>query len=86
VVTIETVETYPPAPAPGETSASAIAALSPSNGDLPANEERFAVLSIFYRLMKCEGGATALEYMLIAALVGLAAFQVTEKMAGPPMM
>ena len=44
------------------------------------------MLSIFFRLMKCEGGATALEYMLIAALVGLAAFQVTEKMAGAPMM
>jgi hypothetical protein len=52
---------------------------------LPIREE-IAVLSIFYRLMKCEGGATALEYMLIAALVGLAAFQVTEKMAGSPMM
>jgi Flp pilus assembly pilin Flp len=34
--------------------------------------------------MKCEGGATAFEYMLIAALIGLAAFQVTEKMAGSP--
>ena len=44
------------------------------------------MLSIFHRLMKSEGGATALEYMLIAALVGLAAFQVTEKMAGTPMM
>ncbi|HLG46233.1 MAG TPA: Flp family type IVb pilin [Reyranella sp.] len=42
------------------------------------------MLSIFYRLMKCEGGATAFEYMLIAALIGLAAFQVTEKMAGSP--
>jgi Flp pilus assembly pilin Flp len=47
---------------------------------------RFAVLSIFHRLMKCEGGATALEYMLIAALIGLAAFQVTEKMYGVPVM
>jgi Flp pilus assembly pilin Flp len=44
------------------------------------------VLSIFHRLRKCEGGATALEYMLIAALVGLAAYQVTEKMAGLPAM
>jgi Flp pilus assembly pilin Flp len=44
------------------------------------------VLSIFRRVMKSEGGATALEYMLIAALVGLAAFQVSEKMAGAPMM
>lgn len=48
--------------------------------------EEIAVLSIFHRLMKCEGGATALEYMLIAALVGLAAFQVSEKMAGSPVM
>jgi Flp pilus assembly pilin Flp len=46
--------------------------------------EEIAVLSIFYRLMKCEGGATAFEYMLIAALIGLAAFQITEKMAGTP--
>jgi Flp pilus assembly pilin Flp len=44
------------------------------------------VLSILHRLMKCEGGATALEYLLIAALVGLAAFQVTERMAGSPIM
>jgi Flp pilus assembly pilin Flp len=44
------------------------------------------VLSIFHRLMTCKEGATALEYMLIAALVGLAAFQVSEKMAGVPMM
>ena len=42
------------------------------------------MLSIFHRLMKCEGGATAFEYMLIAALIGLAAFQVSEKMAGTP--
>ena len=37
------------------------------------------MLSIFRRLMKCEGGATALEYMLIAALVGLAALQVSRE-------
>ena len=48
--------------------------------------EEIAVLSIFHRLLKCEGGATALEYMLIAALVGLAAYQVTEKMGGLPAM
>ena len=34
------------------------------------------MLSILRRLSKCEGGATALEYMLIAALIGLAALQV----------
>ncbi len=44
------------------------------------------MLSIFHRLMKSEGGATALEYMLIAALAGLAAYQVTEKMGGLPTM
>jgi Flp pilus assembly pilin Flp len=44
------------------------------------------MLSIFHRLLTCKEGATALEYMLIAALVGLAAFQVTERMAGSPMM
>ena len=44
------------------------------------------MLSILHRLMKSEGGATAFEYMLIAALIGLAAFQVAEKMTGLPMM
>lgn len=44
------------------------------------------MLSIFRRLMKCEGGATALEYMLIIALIGLAAVQVGVKFAGQPEM
>ena len=38
--------------------------------------EGATVLSILRRLSKCEGGATALEYMLIAALLGLAVLQV----------
>jgi hypothetical protein len=84
-MTIDTFRRFQPAPAPADTSVSAISALSPFNGDLPVREE-IAVLSIFRRVMKSEGGATALEYMLIAALVGLAAFQVSEKMAGAPMM
>jgi Flp pilus assembly pilin Flp len=33
-------------------------------------------MSFFRRLWKCERAATALEYMLIAALVALAALQV----------
>jgi Flp pilus assembly pilin Flp len=44
------------------------------------------VLSLYRRLMKCEGGATALEYMLIVALVGLIALQVSVKLASAPEM
>ena len=39
------------------------------------------MLSLFRRLMKNEQAATALEYTLIAALIGLAALQVTVKMS-----
>ena len=82
-MTIDTFQRFQPPPGPGQTPVSAISAPSPPSGVLPVREE-IAVLSIFRRVMKSEGGATALEYMLIAALVGLAAFQVTEKMAGTP--
>ncbi|WP_296386841.1 hypothetical protein [Reyranella sp.] len=40
---------------------------------------------MFRRLMKCERAATALEYMLIAALLGLAALQVSFlQFSAPP--
>jgi len=43
------------------------------------------MLSVFRRLMKCERAATALEYTLIAALLGLAALQVSQlSSSGPP--
>ena len=44
------------------------------------------MLSLFRRLMKSEQGATALEYMLIAALVALALYQAGTKFAGAPEM
>ena len=44
------------------------------------------MLSLFRRLLKSEEGATALEYTLIATLIGLAALQVTVQMSGSPMM
>jgi Flp pilus assembly pilin Flp len=43
------------------------------------------VLSIFRRLLKCERGATALEYTLIACLTGLVALQVVQMQAAPTM-
>ncbi len=43
------------------------------------------MLSIFRRLLKSEGGATALEYTLIASLIGLAAFQAVH-ISGAPVM
>jgi Flp pilus assembly pilin Flp len=55
------------------------------NRSLPIPEETI-VLSLFRRLMKNEQAATALEYTLIAALIGLAALQVTVKMSGTPEM
>jgi hypothetical protein len=82
-MTNDTFLRFRPAPPPGQTPASAILRCRRQTATLPVREE-IAVLSIFYRLMKCEGGATAFEYVLIAALVGLAAFQITEKMAGTP--
>jgi Flp pilus assembly pilin Flp len=44
------------------------------------------VLSLFRRLMKNQQAATALEYTLIFALIGLAALQVSVKMSGAPEM
>ena len=44
------------------------------------------MLSIFRRLLKCEGAATALEYTLIAALLGLAVFQAGLHVSGSPVM
>ena len=42
------------------------------------------MLSIFRRLLKSESGATVLEYVLIASLLGLAALQLSMQMAGAP--
>ena len=42
------------------------------------------MLNIFIRLLNHEGAATALEYTLIAALIGLAALQVTFQVSGSP--
>jgi Flp pilus assembly pilin Flp len=42
------------------------------------------VPSIVRRLVKCERAATTLEYMLIAALVALAALQISSLEFAPP--
>lgn len=44
------------------------------------------MLSILRRLSKCERAATPLEYVLIAALLGLAALQVSAQVSGSPVM
>jgi Flp pilus assembly pilin Flp len=47
--------------------------------------EEIAVLSFFRRLLKCEQGATALEYTLIACLTGLVVLQVLQLPGSPTM-
>jgi Flp pilus assembly pilin Flp len=41
-------------------------------------------LSIFRRLLKSEGGATVLEHVLIASLIGLAALQLSMQISSSP--
>ena len=42
------------------------------------------MLSMLRRLLKSEGGATVLEYVLIASLIGLAALQLSMQMSASP--
>jgi hypothetical protein len=56
----------------------------PIVGHAPLCEE-IAVLSFFRRLLKCEQGATALEYTLIACLTGLVVLQVLQLPGSPTM-
>ena len=73
------------APGPIEAAAQFSGAVTAPAATLPIREE-ITVLSLFRRLLKSEEGATALEYTLIATLIGLAALQVTVQMSGSPMM
>jgi Flp pilus assembly pilin Flp len=50
------------------------------------SHKEIPVLFLLRRLWKCERAATRLEYLLIAALLGLAALQVGVQFSAPPVM
>ena len=47
-----------------------------SNPRIPTSWELLVMKNIFARFVKCESGATAIEYGLIAALIGVAIITV----------